>query len=212
MNTDPRLVILAAGASERLGEPKALARIGTRSVLEHLVGAWPGPEPALVLTGRHAREIEAQLPGGAAALEHPNWALGRTGVLAAAAAAEPGRDFLVAPADCPLIPRSIFAALLRRWRTLGCPSHGYLSPFVATEPGKRRFGHPLVIGKDLLKQLHNWSPDRPLRDLRALAKPLEGLRVQESSILDDLDSPQDLADLRRRVTERPSGRPGFEPK
>ncbi len=212
MKADPRLVILAAGASERLGEPKALARIGTRSVLEHLVGAWPGAEPALVLTGRHAREIEAELPGRSVALEHPDWALGRTGVLAAAAAAHPERDFLVAPADCPLIPRSVFAGLLHHWLTLGSPPLGYLSPFVVTEPGKQRFGHPLVIGKDLLKQLQGWSPDRPLRDLRALARPLEALRVQDSAILDDLDSPQNLADLRLRVTERPSGGPGFEPK
>ena len=52
-------VILAAGASRRLGEPKALADLGGRSVIQRLVEVL-GELPAapLVITGHHHAEIE----------------------------------------------------------------------------------------------------------------------------------------------------------
>ncbi|MFM7296622.1 MAG: NTP transferase domain-containing protein, partial [Planctomycetota bacterium] len=34
-----RAVVLAAGESRRLGEPKALAQLGSRTALEHLLSA-----------------------------------------------------------------------------------------------------------------------------------------------------------------------------
>ncbi len=61
-----------------------------------------------------------------------------------------------------------------------------------------RFGHPIVIGRALAHDLLELEPDRNLRSLRAQADPLLSIAVADPEILDDLDTPGDLAALQRR--------------
>ena len=107
--------------------------------------------------------------------------------------------------DVPLVPARVFAALADAWRRHSAPAQGWLAPFVPEssfppdgEPA-RRFGHPDVVGADLLTELEDWHPARPLRELRALARPLLGCEVDAEAILDDLDGPKDLETLRRQL-------------
>jgi CTP:molybdopterin cytidylyltransferase MocA len=56
-----------------------------------------------------------------------------------------------------------------------------------------------VLGRELARELLAWPRERPLRALRALADPLLALEVEDEAILDDLDTPEDLARLRERL-------------
>lgn len=195
----PALIVLAAGASTRLGQPKALVPLGAggEAALSRLLatGAALGDARPLVVVGAHAAEIGAHLAGtpGVEVLVHPDWAAGRTGSLQAALARRPGRDLCVAPVDVPEVPAEVFAALAAEWRRLSRPPLGWLAPEY-----RGRHGHPIVLGRSLAERLKAFPPARPLRDLRAAAEPLAALPVDSGEVLDDLDTAADLARLRRR--------------
>jgi CTP:molybdopterin cytidylyltransferase MocA len=108
-----------------------------------------------------------------------------------------GRDLCLTPVDVPLVPASVFRALAREWVQRGRPESGWLGPFVRRE-GTRLFGHPIVVGRELARRLKDFPPDQPLSQLRAEARPLLALEVVEPEILDDLDTPGDLARLEAR--------------
>lgn len=195
----PALVILAAGASARLGECKALVPLGGSTPLERLLAAGRGLDdaPPLVITGADHEAILARLSAGCEALENEAWASGRTGGIALAAARRAGLDLCLAPVDVPLVPASVFEALAARWAEAGAPPRGWLAPLHAG-----RGGHPVVLGRELAAHLETFSADRPLRDLRALATPLLSLEVSAPEVLDDLDTPADLRALRKRIEAR----------
>ena len=195
----PALVILAAGASTRLGQPKALVDLEGRSALEHLVAAWGVPDEAWVVSGAHHEAIQAALPVGVQLLHTPRWREGRSSGLALAAGHLRGRDLLVAPVDCPLVPASVLEDLAAEWASSGAPARGFLAPYWVAEDGQRRFGHPIVLGRELARELVQGPPEASLRDLRQRAEPLAAMRVSSPAILDNLDTPDELARLRQRL-------------
>ena len=189
----PALVILAAGASTRLGECKALARIGERCVLERLrdEGACFDARAPLVVTGADHVGISAANITGVELVWNEGWSRGRTSSAQLATTKRPALDLCFAPVDVPLVPRSVFERLLWAWIEAGSPARGWLAPRCA-----QRFGHPIVIGRALLEELADFGPDRPLSALRASASALFSVDVESPAVLDDLDTQDDLARLR----------------
>lgn len=224
----PTLVILAAGASERLGSCKALVELPGGCPLERLLEAGAHGfrqaglelcEAPLVVTGVHHESIAVAalasrerpgtgllggVPGEPPAggprpprpelVENTNWAAGRSGSVQCAVRARPGRDLLISPVDVPLVPAAVFARLMTAWLDAGCPARGWLAP-----RWRKRFGHPILIGRSLSYDLLGSAPERPLRDLRRGASPLWSVAVEQREILDDLDTPADLAELLARL-------------
>ena len=117
----PLLVILAAGASERLGQCKALVDLGGQTPLERLARAGSACDGGLVVTGADHIAIAPRIPTGLTVVENRDWRAGRTGSVAAAAREAPGRDLLVTPVDTPLVPKEVFEALLLAWSRAGSP-------------------------------------------------------------------------------------------
>jgi molybdenum cofactor cytidylyltransferase len=205
----PALVVLAAGASARLGEPKALVELGGRTALARLLaaGAALDAEPPLVVTGADHEAIaravrEARL--GCELAHNAAWAAGRTGGLALARARRAGRDLCIAPVDCPLVPPAVFAALARAWERAGAPARGWLAPRFdpprgSLVSGAGRHGHPIVVGRGLARDLETLGPDAALSVLRERADPLLAVGGPWPEVLDDLDEPADLARLRARL-------------
>ncbi len=208
-----RVVILCAGASRRLGEPKGLARLGDRAGVDWLLDAASSVDShPIVVVGRHAQEIRAHLGAAmspAEPIENALWEAGRTGSVACAAQAAPDADLLIAPADVPLVDGTLFQALAKAWCDAGAPSRGWLAPWTRPSlapgdaPRARRHGHPIVLGRDLAAAIRDAAdPARPLSEFRAQAEPLLGIEVHDEAIHDDLDTPQDLSELRARIAER----------
>ena len=213
----PRLVLLAAGESRRLGTPKALVRLRDRDPATPLqlllAAAAPHTAAPLVVAGVDAAAIRDALhgePGGARVLEHDAWHRGRTSSVRRAVEAAPGEDLCIAPVDVPLVPEEVFRALCEAWSSAGAPASGWLAPFVRadwTDPAagrdaaedRREFGHPILLGRELAGRLTQDADARPLRELRRAASPLLSVEVTAREILDDLDDAADLEALRRRL-------------
>ncbi|MEM8714094.1 MAG: NTP transferase domain-containing protein [Planctomycetota bacterium] len=200
-------VILAAGASSRLGEPKALARIGKNRVIDRIRStlaqvldeATPAKPSVMVVTGAHHEEIQRHLTALKAAEEvlfNRRWASGRTGSVQAAALARPGRALLIWPADVPLVAQATLLRLVSEWNALGQPAEGWLAP---QDTASGSFGHPIIMGASLALWSLQLAASDPLRAVRAHATALHAVAVNDPSILDDLDTPSDLAKLRSRV-------------
>ena len=191
------LVLLAAGASQRLGEPKALVDLGGQSPLSRLTAAGTSvcDEAPICIAGVHFEEILAAAPSGLEVIQHTGWSAGRTSSIQAAQRARPERDLLIAPVDVPLVPPAVFESLRVAWQAAGSPARGWLAPFVRVAD-KNCMGHPILIGRELASELMSLKPDEPLRNLRNRAEPLLRVEVQSKRILDDLDTPQDLKNLR----------------
>lgn len=189
-------MILAAGASRRLGSCKAIARLGGSTPLQRLVEAGEilDDHPPLVVTGADHDAILPQLPAGCEVAHNPAWESGRTGGIALAATRRPGRDLCLAPVDVPLVPAGVFEALAAHWAEAGNPERGWLTPRC-----DGRGGHPVILGRALAAELESFSADRPLRELRERASPCLSLEVGAPEILDDLDTREDLAELRKRI-------------
>lgn len=218
MSDGPALVVLAAGASRRLGTCKAVVRLRERepaSPLALLLDAWvhavvedrdrSSPAP-LVVTGEHDAEIRAVLEGLPLPVEvvhNPAWARGRSGGVLLARDRRPGRDLCLAPVDVPLVRTATFLALRDAWARAGRPGRGWLAPWTRAPhgdaPDARVHGHPVIVGRELLSA---WNPrsDTPLSELRAAADPLLAAEVDDAGILEDLDTPEDLEALRQRLS------------
>jgi CTP:molybdopterin cytidylyltransferase MocA len=95
----------------------------------------------------------------------------------------------------PRVPAAVFSALAEAWRAAGAPARGWLAPCVETEAGVR-FGHPVVLGRALAAELKDFPPAASLRELRNRASPWLRVLVSSGTILEDLDTPDDLARLR----------------
>jgi molybdenum cofactor cytidylyltransferase len=197
----PALVLLAAGASRRLGTCKALVDLEGRTPLARLLaaGACLDAAPPLVVAGPDADAIAAALPAGCELARNEVWSAGRSGSARLAAELRPGLDLALAPVDVPLVPAEVFAALREAWLAAGSPPHGWLAPRARDAAGVWRHGHPVLLGRALARGLADLPPERPLRSLREAAAPLWSIPVAGLEILDDLDDPEDLERLRRRL-------------
>jgi CTP:molybdopterin cytidylyltransferase MocA len=125
-----------------------------------------------------------------------------------ARALRPGCDLCLAPVDVPLVPERVFTALAACWRAQGSPAEGWLAPYLAAAADPEtssaakhrspRFGHPVIVGRELAARVQDLAPERPLSELRARARPLLALEVDAREVLDDLDTEADLARLAAR--------------
>jgi CTP:molybdopterin cytidylyltransferase MocA len=179
-------LILAAGGGTRFGsEPKLLADLGGRPLLEWAVAAQsavPALERIVVVLGAHADEIIARADLlDAEPVVCPDWESGQAASLRCGLEALRGASkVIVTLGDAPLITAQVVAM------------------FVDQPPGTRavyggRPGHPVVLGRKQISALMSLQGDRGARDL------LHGRRAVEAGHLcsgRDVDTPDDLEAIR----------------
>lgn len=180
-------ILLAAGASSRMGRPKALIPIGGRPAVEAIVATLRagGADDVVVVVGRHATEIRAGADlRGARVVENPDWATGRTSsIQAGLAALAPGVEWtLLALVDMPLVRAGTVRALL------ASPRHD--ADVVVPVHGGRR-GHPILLRRTLYPAIGALGPDAPLRDVVRAARRTE-VPVDDPGVLVDFDEPGDV--------------------
>lgn len=168
-------LILAAGASTRMGRPKALLEIRGEPVIRRLVRLLrPVCAEVVVVVGRHAAEIAPLVDR---AVVHAGWRRGMRSSLRAGLRALPPGPVLLTHCDRPLVRPSTLSALASA--TDGAP----LLPFHDGRPG-----HPVRLPAWLRPRL--LAPDDiPLRDVLRAAAP-RSLPVRDAGVLRDANTPE----------------------
>lgn len=203
-------LVLAAGAGERLGGPKALAEIEGRSFLARVLAPCSESlvDAVVVVGGCRADEVRAACERDAARhaetpvtfVENERWTDGRTGSLQRGwLEVDPAHHVLVFPVDHPLVEVTTLDLLLGVF--------GYAASLpeviapVLQEGGRRRRGHPIVLGAALRDAVLAMGAGEPLHDLVHSRTVLE-VPVDDPGILLDVDTPEDLDAARRLLASR----------
>ncbi len=187
-------VVLAAGGSARLGEPKQLIEWRGRPLVWHAVRAAldAGLSPVVVVTGRAGDRVGQALAGEPVMLfDNPDWEAGQSlSVLSGMAALASVREVeavVMLLADMPFVDAELVRAVVERH------SHTY-APLVAPYAGGRR-ANPVLFDRVTFGDLQRLEGDQ---GGRALFDKFEHETVEwDEAITFDLDTPQDLERLRQ---------------
>ena len=185
-------VILAAGASSRLGEPKSLVDIEDSPLVwwayEHLKNA--GCEPIVVVTRAELSvDVLLAVPDAIVSINaHPE--TGRTGSLQngiSSLHSELGRlprKLVMAPVDRPGWNATLVKALMEHDAPV-CPIH------------QGRKGHPVVLSTADLERILSAPSTTPLRDIVSFQEvPVDGPWLHLN-----IDTPESLRNLHEEATE-----------
>jgi molybdenum cofactor cytidylyltransferase len=187
----PAAIVLAAGASRRLGRPKLALRRGGESVLSRavrpLLGA--GLRPVVVVLGAHAPRVRSALALDLRRdprllfVSNARWREGMASSIRRGVEAVAGCPAVViALADQVGVSERRVRALVRAWR---------LGARLAAPRRDGRAAHPVLFDRSLMDGLARLSGDRGARELvRRHLREVAWLPVRRS--LHDLDSRADV--------------------
>ena len=177
-------IILAAGASSRMGRPKALLEYRGETFAGRLVRVLSKfCEPVLVVAGYHAEAIRERVKAGFVLNPDPD--RGQLSSLQTALAAIP-RDcegFLFTPVDSPTVDERTVSKLLDVFRERG-------GAIVIPRFNGRR-GHPVCVPQTLLAEFLSLAPTEETRVIiNRHADRIVYVDVDDAGILADIDDPE----------------------
>jgi nicotine blue oxidoreductase len=194
-------IVLAAGHSARMGEPKAGLQLpGGDTFIRRITTALTagGAAPVLVVvSGRVEPAPTAAASGGAVAVEYvinPDPDRGQTSSLQCGLACVPDAPaVLVTLVDVPLVTAALVRALIEAWVSSGA------SVVRPTQAG--RHGHPILIAQPVIRELLGADPSAPARSIirRHAADGVE-LEVADSGPFLDVDTPEEYRRLIASLT------------
>jgi len=193
------VVILAAGASTRMGRTKALLPLGGQTMVEQAIASFreSGLTEIVVVVGHHCDELLPVLQrAGVRIAANPNPQRGmftsvQTGVRALASGTT---AFFLLPVDIPLV-RSWTLRYLQSWSTPDLQA-------VVYPCFQDRRGHPPLIPVRLVPRiLAEHNPHGGLRGMLADRVSID-VEVPDRNILFDVDAPEDLPELHARWQRR----------
>jgi molybdenum cofactor cytidylyltransferase len=185
-------IILAGGASRRMGSPKALLTWGGETFLDRLIGVFQPPcLNVIAVLGHEPERIRAAATRPADFVFNPDHALGQlTSLQCGLRALPPDIDAVFfTPVDYPAISAGTVRTLL----------HSYTGRELAVVPrrdGKR--GHPVLVAAELVPEFLALAPDRSARDVmhRHVDRTLY-VDVEDAGTVHDVDDPEAYRALQR---------------
>jgi len=185
-------ILLAAGASSRMGRTKALLDFDGKTCLERALEAVAGLARPIVVLGPNRGEIERRVGlDGVRVAVNPDVSSGQTESLKAGLALLPpeATAFLFFPVDVPLISRVEVERLIEAFRRE--PAAGR-TIFVPSYQMKR--GHPVLCRRELSAEFAALPAGASARQvLNARPERICYVLFDEAYILMDMDTPQDYA-------------------
>jgi len=192
-------IVLAAGASSRMGRPKALLPIGGDTFVTRVCRTLleAGVDDLLVVSGAEHDAVAAALSRAglpARIVENPRREEGQlSSVLAGLAVADrPGVDaVLVHLVDAPLVRPDTARAVLDAFQR----TH---APIVRPAVGGRH-GHPVLFARRLFDELRRADPSVGAKAVvRAHAAEICDVPVDDEGACQDIDTPEEFARLASR--------------
>jgi len=189
-------IVLAAGASTRLGQAKQLIEIEGESLLRRTarLALEAGCAPVFVVLGFEAERLRAELAGlGATAVIHEHWAEGmgsslRRGMEMLRAAEARAAGVLLLVCDQPGLAVEHLQRLLAE--------QGADENRIAASEYAGRTGVPAVFGRGFFAELLAIEGDRGAREvMRQHTQAVSAIPWPEGAM--DLDRPEDLERLRK---------------
>ncbi len=189
-------VILAAGASSRMGSPKALLDYRGETFLNRLVRVL-GKEcnPVIAVLGYHADAIRAQTAGNVRFVVNPDPERGQLSSLQTGLAAVPDNveGFLFTPVDSPALRETTLQQLVVKFQNKK-PQTQFVIP---RYEGQR--GHPVFAAPSLLAEFLALPLTAQAKDIvHACVPRTEYVDVDDPGILADIDD----RDAYRKLVEQ----------
>lgn len=191
-------IVLAAGASSRMGRPKAALPLGhmgetmlSRVIRVLLDGGVTGD--VVVVAGAHMDAVREAMPDQprARVVEHPGWQQGQLSSLLAGLAAvdDPRLEAIaVTPVDIPLVAPATVAAIIAAWRR-------HRAPIVRPVQGDRH-GHPVIFDRSVFDDLRAADLAVGAKAVFAIHKDrVLNVEVADTGAFDDIDTPADYSRL-----------------
>ena len=182
-------IILAAGQSKRMGQPKMLLPWGETTVLEKVIVTFEtaGVDDLLVVTGGNREHVETLVGEFARCIFNPKYAEGEmlSSVQAGLAGLKPGVEaVLIGLGDQPQIQERSVQLIIDEYRksraSIVVPSY------------QMRRGHPWLVTRTHWDEILSMKSPASLRDfLRNHADEIHYVKLNNDSILQDLDTPED---------------------
>lgn len=179
-------VVLAAGYSSRAGSDKMAMAIGGSTILGRVMDTLTGICGEIVVVGGHHRDSTARILenySNARLVINEDYNLGMFSSVKRGAK-EMTRDFFLVPGDYPLIKRETYSKLMDGTGDMAVPVY------------KGRKGHPVLIRRHLIEDLLREPVESNLKAFRD-RQNVQYIEVDDEGILLDVDTPEDLLDLRK---------------
>jgi molybdenum cofactor cytidylyltransferase len=186
-------VILAAGASRRMGSPKALLHYRGETFLNRLVRVLGNEcSPVIAVLGYHAEAIRAQAGGKVQLVVNPDPERGQLSSLQTGLAEVPQdvEGFLFTPVDSPSVSETTLKQLVVKFRNRA-PQTQFVIP---RYEGQR--GHPVFATHSLVAEFLALPLTAQAKDIvHAYVPRTEYVDVDDSGILADIDDREAYREL-----------------
>jgi len=182
-------IILAAGASSRMGSPKALLEYRGETFIQRLVRVLsPVCGRVVVVLGYHAAEIRPGIPGSAVITVNPAPERGQLSSLQTGLAALPtdADGFLFTPVDSPAVESETVERVAEAFRRRD-PATLLVIPRIQTPSGPKR-GHPVFAARAIAEELLALPATAMASDvIHGHIPQTVYIDVNDSGILTDID-------------------------
>jgi CTP:molybdopterin cytidylyltransferase MocA len=188
-------IILAAGSSQSLPFPKALALFGKKTALDIAVENCSFSGKVLVVLGADAQRILPAVPKSSEVVINRKWREGQLSSLQAALKSiEPDVAFLLYPVDHALITRTIVAQLVRTFRARSAREELVMPRYEDAD------GHPVIVSAAVRPEFFEAATAREV--IYKAPERIRVLNVRTSSILEDFDSMESYEECLRKFKTR----------
>jgi molybdenum cofactor cytidylyltransferase len=191
-------IILAGGASRRMGSPKALLDYHGETFAGRLVRVLSAIcDPVIMVLGSHESVIRPQVQGPVQFVVNPDPKRGQLSSLQIALAAVPpeAEGFFFIPVDCPAVASETLERLAASFRQRD-PQTLFVIPSY-----KGHHGHPVCGVRGLIDEFLALPPTGQARTVvHGHTGQTEYVDVEDSGVLADVDDPAAYQRLAGRAT------------